>query len=53
MAERRAPYAPEYRCQMVCASLWCGQVARPGSWLARSCAVFAGRTASFARSAKF
>ena len=32
------PYAPEYRRQMVCASLWCGQVARPGSWLASSSA---------------
>ena len=30
MAERRPPYAPEYRRQMVCASLWCGRVARPG-----------------------
>ena len=36
MAERRPLYAPEYRRQMVCASLWCGQVARPGSWLACS-----------------
>ena len=29
MAERHPPYAPEYRRQMVFASLWCGQVARP------------------------
>ena len=36
MAERRPPYAPEYRRQMVCASPWCGQVARPGSWLGSS-----------------
>ena len=36
MLKTHPPYAPEYRRRTVCASLWCGRVARPGSWLASS-----------------
>ena len=38
MSRKQPPYAPEYRRQMVCASLWCERVARPESWLASSSA---------------
>ena len=38
MAERRLPYAPEYRRQMVCASPWSGRAARRGRCLRSSSA---------------
>ena len=31
MSKQQPPYAPEYRRQMVCASLWFARAARPGS----------------------
>ena len=32
MSKKQPPYAPEYRRQMVCASLWFARAACPGSW---------------------
>ena len=39
MLKKQPPYAPEYRRQMVCASLWFARAARPGNWLASSSAL--------------
>ena len=39
MSKKQPPYAPEYRRQMVCASLWFARAARPVSWLASSSAL--------------